>query len=251
MKHSSHVSTGFSGYAVRVLVVLVSLAIMSCAKPTPRRLYEATARDDIAAMRSLLAKGADPNIIYWGPAMSGIGGNAPLHVAVIRNNPESIDLLLQHGARIDLEDDVEGLTPLMKAASGGRSRIDAMRRLLASGADPVGKNKQGESPLSAALRSRSPDAVRTLAEAGVDMNMPIADMRRRGRSSTWRPLIVVCCIPYQTQLDQSDIDMVRVLLELGADPFAMHDDTISVVEYIEENCPQAQVVIGILKERGR
>ena len=84
---------------------------------------------DLAALRRLLAAGADPNAV-------DPGGNhwTPLFHAIHKGQVSAVDLLLTAGA--DPITRRGGLTPLLMAVGTGNARV--VRRLLNAGADPRG-----------------------------------------------------------------------------------------------------------------
>lgn len=121
-------------------------------------LMMAALRGNLAAARTLIARDADVNKTGWTPlhyAASGSSGDAQ---AMVR-------LLLQHSAYIDAEAP-NGNTPLMMAAEFGE--IDVARLLLAEGADPTIRNKQGQTALNAARKAErdglAQDIIRALQQ---------------------------------------------------------------------------------------
>ena len=81
---------------------------------------------DVATVRQMLARGADPN------AVEGINDWTPLLHAVHKDQLGSVEALLDGHA--DPNRAVRGITPLMMAAGYGYTPI--VRLLLARGADP-------------------------------------------------------------------------------------------------------------------
>jgi len=79
-----------------------------------------------------------------------IDGSAPLHYAVIANNFKSVELLVNKGVKLDLQDK-EGSTPLSVAVS--KNQIKIVKFLLSHGADKTIKDKNGDSPLDFAKKS--------------------------------------------------------------------------------------------------
>jgi ankyrin repeat protein len=127
----------------------------------------------------LLDKGADPN--------AAAAGYSALHIAVHRGDSALVRSLLTHGADpnaiitqgspgrrvssdVILSVDTIGATPLWLAAS--ERRVDIVRLLAASGADPS-IDKDGTTPLMAAIgnnEQRSLETVKALLDLGVDVN---------------------------------------------------------------------------------
>ena len=153
------------------------LAAGACAQRPGTPLTQAAARNDVAALRHLLAGGhkADEGGDSWTPlvwaARSGAveainvlldygadvnlpgstGDNwdaTPLQHAILQRQPAAVRLLLDRGA--DLNRGAGGnLTPLFLAAGDTDPAI--LKMLLAKGADPTVENENGATPLSRAV----------------------------------------------------------------------------------------------------
>lgn len=92
-------------------------------------LHLAAAFGGHEAVSILLSHGADVHTVSK-TAMS----NQPLHAALaLSNDPETIALLIGHGANVNAKQ-MGGYTPLHQAASAGKA--DTVEALLAAGADP-------------------------------------------------------------------------------------------------------------------
>jgi ankyrin repeat protein len=156
---------------------------------TPLLIASAMGRAKVAAL--LLDKGADPNVV----AASGF---TSLHNAARRRGAAAVTIitaLLAHGAKPDVRLKqpkptaespngivFQGATPLAFAADV--NNLDAVKALVAGGADPLIPTEQNTSPLMLAagagtdvVRSRSPaeravaiETVRFLVEHGADVN---------------------------------------------------------------------------------
>ena len=82
------------------------------------------------------------------------------------HNQACVELLLERGADVEQADGA-GYTPLLAACEWGLA--DAVRSLLAHGADPTAKGKEaGFTPLVAASMAGKPECVLLLLQAGVD-----------------------------------------------------------------------------------
>ena len=88
-------------------------------------LHVASREGSAAAIKALLAAGADPN------ATNG-AGVTPLHLAAMAGTPEAINALLAKGAHVDEREPAFGQTPLMLAAAEGRTQ--AVKILIQRGA---------------------------------------------------------------------------------------------------------------------
>jgi hypothetical protein len=96
---------------------------------------------DVAEVRQMLARGADPN------AAEGVNDWTPLMHAIHKNQLGSVAALLDGHA--DPNRAVNGQTPLMMAAGYGYTPI--VRLLLARGADPRIRNADGETAVDYAV----------------------------------------------------------------------------------------------------
>jgi ankyrin repeat protein len=103
-------------------------------------------------VRKLVARDADVNKPGW----------TPLHYAATHGNPQIVAFLLEHHAFIDAESPNK-TTPLMMAAHYG-SR-EAVKLLLAEGADPALKNELGLSAFDFAHRANRTDVAEMVASA--------------------------------------------------------------------------------------
>ena len=82
------------------------------------------ASDDVSALRSWLAAGADFN-------MADYTGRTPLHVAAAHRRPDHVAFLLQHGADPSAVD-LSGLTPLDVARRDHQPAPDIVALLAAA-----------------------------------------------------------------------------------------------------------------------
>jgi len=105
-------------------------------------LVDAARAGDIAEIRALTAKGADPN------ELAGVNGWTPLMHAIHKNQRASVAALLDAHADPNLASP-SGETPLMMAAGYGQTSI--VQLLLARGANVRLTDKRGDSALDYAL----------------------------------------------------------------------------------------------------
>ena len=107
------------------------------------QLCDAARNGDVAQIKALTAKGADPN------EPSGGYDWTPLMHAVHKNQIASVAALLDAKANPNLAAASTGRTPLMMAAGYGQTAI--VQLLLRRGANPKLTDKNGESALDYAL----------------------------------------------------------------------------------------------------
>jgi ankyrin repeat protein len=123
-------------------------------------LLQAVWKEDISAVKELLATGVNPNA-------RTIMGASPLHGAVKKDEAEITRALIAYGADVNAKD-VNGLTPLMAAASVGQTKnIEA---LLAAGARIDDRDDKGFTALMWAVIQGSPQGVENLLEKNAEVN---------------------------------------------------------------------------------
>ena len=178
--------------AAVLMVVLLTGAVSS----NDQELLNATKQGDVAAVRSLLEEGADPN------AAQGDGLTA-LHVAAQEGNVEIAEILVGAGARVAAVTRIGSFTPLHLAVEGGH--IAVAQALLSAGADPAAvAMPTGATPLHLAAKAPNGEgAIRALLEKGA----PI-DAREASLGQT--ALLIAAAA--------GRVAAVRELLSRGADP---------------------------------
>ena len=138
--------------------------------------------------------------------VNAIGGYNlfPLQAALYNRHFHVANLLYRHGAVVDVQGD-DQCTPLYAASSHGQ--VDIMRWLLNHGADVDVCYSGRYTPLCAAAYSIHLEAVQVLFDHHVDIN----SQDRTGWTSLY-------WILSRCGSKEKFVDMVRLLLELGADP---------------------------------
>jgi ankyrin repeat protein len=123
-------------------------------------IFEASAVGDVLRLEDILS--ADPGAVH---AFSGDGWTA-LHLAAGFGTPEAVDMLLQHGAQVDVvSQNPQRNQPLHAALALGRN-VETVRLLLAHGADPNATQVGGFTPLFSAATANRTDLAQILIESG-------------------------------------------------------------------------------------
>ena len=147
-------------YRILALALLTSLGlpgqIPDFKPPTP--LFGAVLSNDAAAVKQLLAEGADPN-------EGRFFGSPALLYAIIQANQPMIRELLARGADAKVTDR-HGSTALMWAVYGESPDPALVDDLLRRGVDPNAANTLGESALTWAMRRGDMRSVERLKAAG-------------------------------------------------------------------------------------
>jgi len=172
-------------------ITLLILAATAAAAAQPA-ILDAALRGDRAAVRSLIAKGADVNA-------AAADGATAIHWAVYRGDVEMAQMLISAGAKVTIANR-NGATPLWLAATNGDAVM--IRTLLDGGADPNEKLPLGRTPLMVAARTGKVDAIRVLIDRGANVNA-----REDQRGTT----------PLMWAADQGHTAAVQLLVERGAD----------------------------------
>jgi uncharacterized protein len=169
-------------------------------------LYEGIESGNVDRVAELLAAGADPNMTrprYYTPLQDAV---CELE-AGSENEPggplDAIVLLLRYGADVNRWDEDHETTPLLLAVQ--RNHIEAVRILLAAGADPNVRSNVGDSPLRWCAEKGYLEMARLLLLCGATKTIheggTPAGMNALGLAAT-----------------RLQVDMVRLLLAFGADP---------------------------------
>ncbi|HXU65526.1 MAG TPA: ankyrin repeat domain-containing protein [Polyangia bacterium] len=146
-----------------------------------QQLVEAAFVCDLMRVRTLLARGADPNardpegrtpifsaVLGGSVALLGLlletkadvnardeRGATALHIAAEEVVPEAATLLIGRGADVNAQDE-EGNTPLARAVFSARGRYEVVRLLMKAGAKDDVANIAGETPRQLAERLGEP-----------------------------------------------------------------------------------------------
>jgi len=121
---------------VAAVVLSISLAIRD--QKDKNALFSAAGVGELKKVQSLVNRGVQIN-----EASSKHFGWTPLICAVYHNKANVVRYLLEAGADANMADK-NGKTPLMWATVNGDEGVDALKELIAHGADLHAKDKSGE-----------------------------------------------------------------------------------------------------------
>jgi ankyrin repeat protein len=208
-------------------------------------LIWAAVEDHAGAVRMLAAYGADvdaPSAAMdypsrrAGQSVLGLGSWTPILYAARENSLEAGRALIEAGADLDVQDP-DGATALVIAIINAHYEFADM--LIEAGADPnIGDNEAGMGPLYAAVdmhrlavghgRGTPPpvglltavDTARTLLGHGADPNAKLRTPILTRTHTIGDTVLGAGATPLLRAAKSGDLEMVRLLVEYGADPFA-------------------------------
>ena len=170
----------------------------------------AASKGYLDVVRLLLASGADPN----GPVQSEHG---PLQDAVLSADAEMVQVLFEHGAKVNATDARErhalSSAVFQSDIDPEKSLGTIVRLLIAMGSDIEHTDSWEKTPLYIASEHEPPNAaalevMRILLEAGADCNVRVGD-------DAWTPLTAAT--------EERNVEAVRLLVEAGADVNLIYD----------------------------
>lgn len=129
----------------------------------PNRLSDAVLTGDLAAAKALIEKGVDIEELDTRPSIAGPYGRRPLNWAALRNDTAMIELLLDAGAKINAVNRTTHFSALHHAVEANAN--DALKVLIARGADLDLRNSNGQTPLEFAVANNRVAAFEILKAA--------------------------------------------------------------------------------------
>src|SRR5262245_25494512 len=172
---------------------LAVIALVALVHADTSPVADASMAKDAAAVKALIAKGADVN------TPQGDGMTA-LHWAAKNGDAPLAQMLLYAGANVRATTRLGGYTALHLASQAGAT--DVVKTLLAAGAHPNAQTATGATALMLAATSGRAEAVTALLEVGANPN---AVESANGETA----------LMFAAALDRADV--VRLLLQRGAD----------------------------------
>jgi hypothetical protein len=153
--------------------------------------------------------------------------------AIGENDIKRIEELLNEGVDVNIKQEENVLTPLIIASRD--STKDVIEFLLKRGADVNMKAKGGYTALMTASRTRSKDIIELLLNYGSDVNT--RDV------SQWTPLILATVY-------NSNPDIINLLLDRGADINAKTNNGVNALIAVIKTRPEDIDIIRLLLEHG-
>ena len=211
--------------AIGVMGAMLAMAAPAAGAEADLRLVAAAARQDGAAVRTLISEGVDVD------ARRPDGVTALLWAAH-RDDLETAEFLLAAHADANAADD-HGVTPLIRAAENASPTL--VNRLLDAGADANASQANGLTPLMVAARTGNLEVVRGLLTHGADVNAATTEVAAPALmwavAAPHRAIVEALLdagadvrvstskgmTPLLTVARNGDIDTARLLLVAGAD----------------------------------
>lgn len=163
-------------------------------------LSRSVADEDVEAVRDLLIRGAKVN-----DKEDSYSKITPLFVAVETGNIEIIQLLLDHGAKVNARD-AEKQTPIMRLEEDATPEL--VELLVRYGAKIDVADKSGNTPLILAAAQAKVEVVKALIDSGADV---------RAKNKAGRTALM-------NAAEKDDLEAVRLLLESGSEVNARDDE---------------------------
>ena len=213
-----------------ILLGLVAITSLARAADSNSELYQAVQFKDVTKLKQLLSVGANPNQLE--------GGRPLLGWAAQNGDADIVQALLDAKADVNIADVGIGHTPLMRAIE--TQQVAIVDLLLKAKSNPNAKTPQGETCLEMGVKSRKPEIVIALINAGADVKYvspegesaalaaaqdglegSIEIIKILGKAKANLDASNAAYTPLSYAVEQENPELVKALLEAGANPNAV------------------------------
>ncbi|MDE0200553.1 MAG: ankyrin repeat domain-containing protein [Caldilineaceae bacterium] len=161
-------------------------------------------------MQILLGQGADNGTQEGEDKQAPAIGSEALFTAIEKGDVEMVRILVEAGADINAADGFGGNTPLHEAVEQGDAEI--VRILVAAGADVHAEGYFDRTPLTLAAEEGATEILQILLGTGPDADTSVGGEDKEAVSTP-----SVGSEALYTAIEKGDVEMVRLLVEAGAD----------------------------------
>jgi ankyrin repeat protein len=175
---------------------------------------------DPKMVRTLLVDGADPNAV-------GEDGSSALAIAAYKD-PKFVQLLIEHGAEIDLTSGPMIATALASAIYWDQPA--SARILIESGANPNIADFTGETPLFRVAEKHDVQLARLLLSAEPNVRS------KTGKTAIWAAIFT------------GDVEMIKAFLDAGARVDIRDNNGETALEHAIDFAPEE--IVELLQSRG-
>ncbi len=209
-----------------VIALVFATSLVFAAGDSEAQLADAVERGDSARVEALLAEGANVNATQP-------DGQSALHWAAYQDDTETAERLVRAGANVTAENRY-GVTPLAPACINGNAAV--IELLLNAGADANTVSSGGDTALILASRTGKLAAVEALLARGADVNAVAGATGQTAlmwaaaegnvevasalldAEADLNTRLDVGFTPFLFAVREARLDMVRMLIQRGADP---------------------------------
>ena len=233
------------------LVIFLGLLLTQAAPPpqTPAAdLLESARIGDSTAVRTLLSRGAVPDVVDR-------RGLTPLMWAAAAGNVEVVRQLLGSGAGVNRRTP-DGTTALMLAAGNGF--VDVVRALVLGGAD-VAASRTGITARQIALERGHTDVAQLLEQAEA-LGRRLLQAANEGHDMVVRQVLALGApanmsdqrgaTAFMIAARNGDLGILQALLSRGADASQRDNDGGTALDWAQTSPTTAKFVVAFLRERG-